>query len=54
MGNAGDYAVSSSTLDFEFVDLPPGWGVVSCNGYHQDLPTPVVSRSWGSVKATYR
>ena len=44
----------SATLDFEFVDLPPGWEVISCNGYHQGAPVPALARSWGSVKATYR
>lgn len=53
-GNANFFAVSSSTLDFEFVDLPPGWGVVSCNGYVQEPAVPVAARSWGSVKAAYR
>jgi hypothetical protein len=53
-GNGNYHSVSSSTLDFTFVDLPPGWSVTSCNGYHQEPAVPVASRSWGSVKAAYR
>jgi hypothetical protein len=53
-GNANFYAVSSNTLDFEFVGLPPGWGVTSCNGFRQDPATPALARSWGSLKAAYR
>ena len=41
-------------LRFEFLDLPPGSTVTSCKGYLQEEPTPASSRSWGSLKATYR
>ena len=53
-GEANYDAVSSSTLDFTFVDLPPGWGVTSCNGYVQEPAVPATPRSWGNVKAAYR
>jgi hypothetical protein len=53
-GNANFNATSSGTLDFSFVDLPPGWGVTSCNGYRQEPAVPALPRSWGTVKAAYR
>lgn len=36
-----------------FRDLPPGYSVVSCNGFGS-LATRVVQRSWGGVKTIYR
>jgi len=53
-GNGNFNATSSGTLDFSFVDLPPGWGVTSCNGYRQEPAVPALPRSWGSLKAAYR
>ena len=38
---------------FAFVGLPPGYVVTSCQGYSSP-PTPVSTRSWGSLKASYR
>ena len=51
---ATDYAQGTSTLEFTFVDLPPGWAVISCNGYRQEPAVAAAPRSWGSLKAAYR
>lgn len=36
----------------EFVDVPAGWTVASCQGY--SVPTPTAWSTWGEVKARYR
>jgi hypothetical protein len=36
-----------------FRDLPPGYAVVSCNGYG-GLATPALDGSWGRLKVRYR
>jgi len=36
----------------EFVDVPAGWTIASCQGY--SLPTPTASSTWGQMKARYR
>lgn len=40
----------------EFPDLPPGYTVVSCQGYQAmgEQPTPTARHSWGRLKAAYR
>jgi hypothetical protein len=40
------------TGDLRFRGVPPGYAVVSCNGY--DLPVPATATSWGRVRALYR
>ena len=35
-----------------FRDLPPGYAIVSCNGF--GATTPTVPHTWGSVKSRYR
>jgi len=49
-----DYGRFDMNTRFDFFDLPPGTTVRSCKGYLQELPTPTLSRSWGSLKAAYR
>ncbi len=49
-GGVGGYARAK----LSFQGLPPGSTVTSCQGYRQDQPVPTLTRSWGSVKATYR
>jgi hypothetical protein len=48
--NAGSAFIQGS---FFFPDLPPGWTVTSCKGYHQDA-VPALPVSWGRVKSLYR
>jgi hypothetical protein len=50
------HAPSSSDIvgTFSFPDLPQGWAVTSCKGYHREQPVPAAPVSWGSVKAAYR
>ena len=50
ISNAGSTRLYGS---FSFPDLPQGWSVDSCKGYHRDQPVPAIPTSWGSVKATY-
>lgn len=38
---------------FSFSDLPAAVSISSCHGYVQ-APTPVLDRSWGSLKVLYR
>jgi len=49
--NAGSTRLNGT---FSFPDLPQGWSVNSCKGYHKDQPVPAIARSWGDVKAAYR
>jgi hypothetical protein len=42
----------SATATLRFTDLPAGSAVVSCQKY--DVPVPALTRTWGSVKGTYR
>jgi hypothetical protein len=49
--NAGSTRLNGT---FSFPDLPPGWSVTSCKGYHADRPVPALPKSWGHVKAAYR
>lgn len=36
-----------------FGNLPPGFAIHSCQGYHQESPIPVVARSWSRIKARF-
>jgi len=37
-----------------FAGLPSGASIISCHGYHQNVPTTAHRASWGSVRARYR
>lgn len=37
-----------------FSGVPEGASIVSCSGFHQGAPVPVVSGSWGRLKSRYR
>jgi len=41
-------------LALSFPNLPPGYGVASCQGYSIGVVVPTLSRSWGQVKSRYR
>lgn len=47
----GDGSVSAS---FSFTGIPPGAGVVSCNGYVSNPAVPARPASWGKLKRLYR
>jgi hypothetical protein len=49
----GYYPSASMTCRLEFVDVPEGAEITSCNGYGSSL-VPVERTTWGSVKALYR
>jgi hypothetical protein len=49
--NAGSTGLNGT---FSFPDLPQGWSVSSCKGYHKDQPVPAIATSWGNMKAAYR
>ena len=51
-GDEGGRGDIRGTLRFS--GLPEGASVVSCNGFRQDVPLPVVRASWGQLKTTYR
>ena len=42
------------TAQLSFTGLPPGYSVVSCNGYGATGPTPASASSWGRLKGIYR
>jgi len=45
---------ASSTGELSFADLPPGASTISCQGFTQGPPVPVLPTTWGRVKASYR
>ena len=47
---SSDQSTIAGVLTFS---VPPQYGIRSCQGFHV-LPTPVASRSWGSLKVAYR
>ena len=47
-------AGSDVTAQLSFLGLPPGYGVVSCQGYASDPSVPVRVTSWGRLKTIYR
>jgi hypothetical protein len=49
----GYYPVISMTCQLEFVDLPDGAEITSCNGYGTSL-VPVEQTTWGAIKAQYQ
>lgn len=49
----GFYPVASMTCQLEFVDVPAGGRVTSCNGFGSP-PVPVEQTTWGAVKSLYR
>ncbi len=49
--NAGSDFLDGS---FTFPDLPPGWAIASCKGFHAEQPVPALPVSWGRVKSIYR
>jgi hypothetical protein len=52
VGASYPYAAADLQAYLEFLDVPSGWSIVSCQGY--DVPVPARAQTWGSVKATYR
>lgn len=46
--------VAYAGMSFRFAGMPPGTSIVSCQGYTQDAPTPVLRGSWGAAKILYR
>jgi len=51
--NPGGSHDSGGSGSIQFVGLPPGVSVISCQGYSSQ-PTPARKRTWGSLKVTYR
>ena len=51
--SGGDNAGASMSGTLDFVDLPPGAGIISCNGYQQGTPLLVHPTTWGYVKTLY-
>ena len=51
---AGSRASASASGTLSFIGLPPGYAVVSCQGYVSDLSVPVRATSWGRLKTIYR
>jgi hypothetical protein len=45
---------SSGTARLRFTGLPQGAAVVSCQGYRQEVPVPVLATTWSRIKAAYR
>ena len=53
-GLNGLEAPEYATLRFRFKDLPPGSGLVSCQGFLAGGPVPARTTTWGNLKARYR
>ena len=49
---SGAGAQANGTLTF--ADLPPGYGVTSCQGYAAGVVVPTQAVSWGRLKSLYR
>jgi hypothetical protein len=49
----GYYPVSTTSAWLEFLGLPPGAEITSCNGFAESA-VPVEESTWGKVKALYR
>lgn len=47
----GDY---TATAQLSFSGVPPGFAIMSCQGYSTEGPIATLPVSWGSVKARYR
>jgi len=47
----GDY---HSMAQFSFSGLPPGYSVVSCQGFRSEQPIATMPSTWGRLKASYR
>ena len=44
----------SASAFLDFVDLPAGVRITSCQGYVQDAPVAISRSSWGRLKQSYR
>jgi hypothetical protein len=49
----GYYPTATMHCSLEFVDLPPGAEISSCNGYGSP-GVAVEETTWGAIKALYR
>src|SRR5262249_33847807 len=53
-GDAHGGGTAGSSMTLSFPDLPPGYVIVSCQGYTTGLATPARAISWGHLKSIYR
>lgn len=51
---SGVSETARATGTLSFTDLPPGHGIVSCQGFMAGAPVPVQRTSWGNLKVIYR
>jgi hypothetical protein len=49
----GYYPIATMSCRLEFIDLPTGAEITSCNGYGSSI-VPVEQTTWGQLKALYR
>jgi hypothetical protein len=49
----GYYPIATMSCRLEFVDLPAGAEITSCNGYGS-TSVPIEQTTWGQLKALYR
>jgi len=52
VGSVYPYTSADLLAFFEFVDVPKGWSIVSCQGF--DVPVPSLRTTWGRLRAVYR
>jgi hypothetical protein len=52
--NGGPPAFAFVTAQLDFVGLPSGSSITSCQGYRLDAPVATTRSTWGRVKAHYR
>lgn len=53
-GSGGAPGIGDVAAQLAFPDLPPGFGVRSCQGFSTGLAVPTARTSWGSLKLSYR
>ena len=53
-GAQGISVSSRASVTLSFPGLPPGYGIVSCQGFATGAPVPTRPASWGSLKVRYR
>lgn len=46
--------VGEISANLSFPDLPPGYGIVSCQGFRSGTSVPVNRPTWGQIKTLYR
>ena len=50
----GSSRSASVTARLSFPDLPPGWSVISCQGFRAGHIVPARTTTWGRLKTSYR